>query len=111
MVNHSSDFLGAIKNILECTGYTVKIWHRTDNTFNDIGDFGPDLIIMDIFLPCEDGNRDSRVLVFSTSLNYLEDYNRYSLDDFIEKPFTINHLMEKIKSVLHRQFIPRNVAE
>jgi FixJ family two-component response regulator len=47
--------------------------------------------------------------VFSASPKTLEDYKSYYADDFIEKPFDLKNLVEKIKSVLHWQLAPCNV--
>jgi DNA-binding response OmpR family regulator len=110
IVDDSDDPLEVMKNILEYNGYTVKILNSTNNVYNEVSEFQPDLIILDIFLAGENENKDLRVLVFSASLKHLEDYESYSADDFIEKPFDKTHLMEKIESVLHRQFVHCNVT-
>jgi DNA-binding response OmpR family regulator len=84
---------------------------RTDNIHDEISEFQPDLIIPEIFLTGEDENKDLPVLVFSDSLKHLEDYKRYSTNDFIDKPFDITYLVEKIESVLGRQFVSGNIPK
>ena len=43
----------------------------------------------------------------SVSTKILKDYKSY-YDDFIEKPFDLKNLMEKIKSLLHLAAIRKN---
>ena len=109
VVDDSDGPLEVMKNILVSNGYTVKTLNRTNDKYNEISEFQPELIIIDIFLAGEDGKKDLRVLVFSASLKHLEDYKKYSVDDFIEKPFDIAYLVEKIKLVLRRQAVYCNV--
>jgi DNA-binding response OmpR family regulator len=112
IVDDSSALLEVMKNILERSGYTIKTLNRGDNIYSEINDFSPDLLILDIYLAGEDGREICKklkkndqtknlcILVFSASPRTLEDYNSYCADDFIEKPFDITILVEKIKAVL-----------
>ena len=112
IVDDSAALLEVMKNILERNGYTVKTLNRAPEIYNEISEFKPDLLILDIYLAGEDGreickeirkNVETRqicILVFSASPKTLEDYKSYCADDFIEKPFDITKLVEKIKSVL-----------
>ena len=112
IVDDSAALLEVMKNILERNGYIVKTLNKTTGIFNEIREFQPDLLILDIYLAGEDGREISKeikkndetkyvcILVFSASPKTLEDYKSYYADDFIEKPFDITNLVEKIKSVL-----------
>jgi DNA-binding response OmpR family regulator len=112
IVDDSSALLEVMKNILERSDYTVRTLNRADDIYNEISEFKPDLLILDIYLAGLDGReickqlrknvetRNLCVLVFSASPKTLEDYDSYNADDFIEKPFDITILVEKIKSVL-----------
>ena len=112
IVDDSAALLEVMKNILERNGYIVKTLNNTAGIFNEIREFQPDLLILDIYLAGEDGreickalkkNDETKhvcILVFSASPKTLEDYKSYYADDFIEKPFDITNLVEKIKSVL-----------
>jgi DNA-binding response OmpR family regulator len=112
IVDDSAALLEVMKNILERNGYIVKTLNKTTGIFNEIREFQPDLLILDIYLAGEDGreickeikkNDETKyvcILVFSASPKTLEDYKSYCADDFIEKPFDITNLVEKIKSVL-----------
>jgi len=113
IVDDSVALLEVMKSILERNGYTVKTLNRTPDIYQVINEFQPDLLILDIYLAGEDGreickeirkNAETQhvcILVFSASPKTLEDYRNYCADDFIEKPFDITILVEKIKSVLN----------
>lgn len=104
--------LEVMKNILERNKYTVNTFDSAKDIYKEIGEFQPDLLILDIFLAGKDGReicreikknvetKDTCILIFSASPKNLEEYKSYGADDFIEKPFDIRYLVEKIKSVL-----------
>jgi DNA-binding response OmpR family regulator len=112
IVDDSSALLEVMKNILERNEHSVKTLNRADDIFSEISSFKPDLLILDVYLAGEDGREICRklktseptkhlcILVFSASPKTLEDYDSYHADDFIEKPFDISILVEKIRSVL-----------
>jgi len=112
IVDDSAALLEVMKNILERSEYTIKTLINATNIYNTISEFQPDLLILDIYLAGLDGREICRqirenpatrnlcILVFSASPKTLEDYKSYHADDFIEKPFDITNLVEKIKEVL-----------
>ena len=112
IVDDSAALLEVMKNILERNEYIVKTLNSATDIYREISEFQPDLLILDIYLGGKDGREICReirknaetnhlcILVFSASPNTLEDYKSYCADDFIEKPFDITTLVEKIKSVL-----------
>jgi DNA-binding response OmpR family regulator len=112
IVDDSTALLEVMQNILERNDYIVKTLNRPSGIFKEIKEFKPDMLILDIYLAGEDGReickklrnnletKDLCILVFSASPKTLEDYKGYHADDFIEKPFDISVLVEKIKSVL-----------
>ena len=113
IVDNSTHLLEAMKRILERLGYTIKTLDRIDIIYEEIRKFQPDLIILDIYLSGEDGREICKklkinfetkhlpVILFSAFSKELEDYKSYLADDFIEKPFDIKTLVDKIKSVLN----------
>jgi DNA-binding response OmpR family regulator len=112
IVDDSVALLEVMKNILERNEYTVRTLNNVTDIYKVIAEFQPDLLILDIYLAGKDGRELCReirsnvntqhlcILVFSASPKTLEDYKSYNADDFIEKPFDITNLVEKIKSVL-----------
>ena len=119
IVNNSVALLEIMKNILEYSGYTVKTLINADDVYNTIRLFQPDLLILDTYIAGEDGGEickelrkrpetnDLCILMSCVSTKILKDYKSY-FDDFIEKPFDLKNLMEKIKSLLHLASIRKN---
>ncbi|MEO8412897.1 MAG: response regulator [Ginsengibacter sp.] len=112
IVDDSTDLLEALEIILFQKGYTVKTLTDGKNIYKEINDFDPDLLILDIFLAGKDGReicrelrkrsviKYLRIVMSSASSRALEDCEAYGADGFLEKPFGINNLVEKIESVL-----------
>ena len=114
IVDDSADILETMKYVLERKGYIVRTLINADNIYPEINEFQPDLLILDIRVAGEDGREickelkksvqysDLSVLMFSASPKLLEDYESFYADDFMEKPFQLAELVEKIKLVLGR---------
>jgi DNA-binding response OmpR family regulator len=112
IMDDSTELLDALKYIFENNGYFVKTVNNPGKIFHEIAEFQPDILVLDILLGGEDGreicqklkkdekNKDLRILIFSANPNYLKDYKTYNADDYIEKPFDISNLLEKINSLL-----------
>lgn len=112
IVDDSDALLEVMKNILERNNYTVNTLNNAKDIYKELDEFQPDLLILDIFLAGKDGREICReikanvetkhtcILVFSASQVNLKEYKSYGADDFIEKPFDISYLIEKIKLVL-----------
>ncbi|HSQ44410.1 MAG TPA: response regulator [Ginsengibacter sp.] len=113
VVDDSNDLLEAMEIILSQKGYLVKTLQDCNFIFKEISDFNPDLLILDIFLAGKDGremckelrksiaNKYLCIIIFSASPKALENYASFGADDYLEKPFGINNLVEKIESVLN----------
>ena len=112
IVDDSAALLEVMANILERYGYVVKTLNKAPGIYDAVKEFQPDMVILDIYLAGDDGReickklkrnaetKDMCVLVFSASPKTLQDYKAYEADGFIEKPFDISILTDKIKSVL-----------
>ena len=123
IVDDSPALLQALKYILEGNDYIVKTLNNVDDIYNEIHDFQPDLLMLDIFLDGEDKreickelraaveNKDLRIIVLSSFPKQIEDYKNYCIDDFLEKPFELKSLMEKIKSLLCLQAASYNSSD
>lgn len=113
VVDDSTDLLEAMEIILTQKGYVVKTLQDCNSISNEISNFNPDLLILDIFLAGKDGremckelrksivNKYLCIIIFSASPKALENYASFGADDSLEKPFGINNLIEKIESVLN----------
>ena len=112
IVDDSRDLLEVLKYFLEEKGYEVETTTREQDLVALVSSFSPDLIILDIYLQAEDGreickvlrkNKETKylcILMFSASAKALANYKEYGADGYIEKPFGLNEIIEKIEATL-----------
>ncbi|KAJ51261.1 DNA-binding response OmpR family regulator [Clostridium tetanomorphum] len=91
-----------------------------NEVFSDFAKYQPDLILMDINLPCFDGfywcNKIREVskvpIIFvssrDTNMDIIMSVNMGG-DDFIQKPFSLDVLMAKINALLRRTYSYSNI--
>jgi DNA-binding response OmpR family regulator len=92
--------------------FEVAVVTRSEDIFPRIKDFQPDIILLDVFLTGYDGrvickqlkfHPDSKhipVIMVSGHDNVSETVEQYGANDFIQKPFKAEELLQKIKSHL-----------
>ncbi len=114
IVDDSEDILSVLKYFLLDKGYTVETLTKSEDLLSLIPTFNPDLIILDIFLAGEDGREICRklrklqsfrhlcILMFSASPKALANYEEYGADGFIEKPFGLTEIINKIEASLEK---------
>ena len=114
IVDDSEDILNVMRYFLEEKGYTIETVTNHDELIPLIKSFSPSIIILDIFLSGEDGREICRqlrkhqstrhlcVLMFSASPKALTNYADYGADGFIEKPFSLTDIVDKIENVLEK---------
>ena len=112
IVDDSTDLLEILKFFLEEKGYQVETAKSQSDLLSLIKSFSPDLIILDIFLQGEDGREICKelrrqeetkylcILMFSASSKALTNYKANGADGYIEKPFGLNDIVEKIEATL-----------
>jgi DNA-binding response OmpR family regulator len=112
IVDDSQDLLDVLKFFLEQRGYQVETVSTEKDLQLLIRSFSPDLIILDVYLQAEDGREICKklrshietkymcVLIFSASTKKLSNYKEYGADDYLEKPFGLNEVINKIESAL-----------
>ncbi len=109
--NHA--ILDVITIILQSESYLVDGLNKGADLFEHIEQFKPDLIILDIMLPDADGrdllkalrsdNKTQHIPVLMISARYTEQnvqHGEYIPDGFLAKPFDIDDLLNRIKSIL-----------
>jgi DNA-binding response OmpR family regulator len=112
-VDDDNDILEVLQFILEDSGYEVETLSDGRKLMDVIQDRHPDLILLDIMLGNMDGRElckaiklslkttDIPVILISASHNIAAPLNQGGApNDFIAKPFDINHLLNKIKTHL-----------
>ncbi|MDQ6902936.1 MAG: response regulator [Bacteroidota bacterium] len=113
IVDDYNGILETLKYILESDGYKVKTLKNTHNIYSEIDEFNPDLLMLDLLAKGHDGKeickhlktkfafRDLKILIVPGHPKKMENYKSYYADDFIEKPFELNELLVKIKSIMN----------
>lgn len=112
IVDDSSDLLEAMQFFLEKKGYTVKTVSNSHNVFKEVMEYHPDLVVIDVYMHGKDTREVCKelrkhvetkylcILLFSSSPKALENHIENGADGCLEKPFGLNHLVEKIESIL-----------
>lgn len=111
-----------LKKIVISEGFDTIEFSRGDEAFRSIPKILPDLIILDAMLPgmhgfdiCKAIKSDSKlrsipVIIISavyTGWRFMEDIKKtHGADDYIEKPFRIDMLINKIKALLRNATPP-----
>jgi DNA-binding response OmpR family regulator len=102
--------LSAIRDVLEFSGYEVNTLPRGDHIFENIEQYHPDLILLDVMLADMDGREicqtikqdektgDIPVILISATHNLGDCLQlKNGPNDFLTKPFDINSLLNKIE--------------
>jgi two-component system cell cycle response regulator DivK len=97
------------KAILSRYDFKVETLTACENILEDVQSIQPDLILMDLWIPEIGGEKaieilrqsesikQTPILLFSANADIKEICKKVKADGYIEKPFTINVLMEEIR--------------
>ncbi len=116
IVEDEPDILELIAINLEKSGYSVRKFMTASDLFANLKNSSPDLILLDIMLPDNDG------IEVCKTLNKSQDYSSIPIilvtaksdeidivigleigaDDYITKPFSVHELVARVKAVLRR---------
>lgn len=113
VVDDDAKTLKGIKGFLTRNGFTLMTVGSGRKALNSIGDFDPDLVILDIMMPDIDGfevcrqirqNNDVPVIFLSAKAEITSKILGFTLggDDYITKPFYNEELLLRIKALLKR---------
>lgn len=114
VVDDDPDILDALRFTLEYAGYDVKTTEKTDYAehLHDSEGALPDVIILDVLLSGKDGRTICKmlkshletkaipVIMISAHPDAERSVKEVGADDFIAKPFDIDHLLKTVKSCL-----------
>ncbi len=125
VVDDESDILDLLKYNLEKEGYLVKTALDGRLALEEASSFNPDLILLDIMMPNQDGIETCRKLreikslsntfiVFLTSR--VEEYSEIAAfdmgaDDYITKPIKPRALMSRINAFFRRSKVEKNETD
>ena len=113
IIDDSTELLDVFKIVFERQGYNIITKTSAKDIFNLVRTNEIDILLLDVFLNDSNGRdicfklkRDSLtafpVLLMSASPENLLDLNECGADGFIEKPFDINYITEKISALVSR---------
>ena len=112
IADDSYDLLEILKIFFKKKGYIVETVLDSAAIYGCISSFKPDVILLDIFLNGDDGRDVCRkirshtganalgIIIFSASPDLIKDYKACQADDYIEKPFDLDVITEKVASLL-----------
>jgi DNA-binding response OmpR family regulator len=112
ILDSSDDQSSALKYFLEKKQYAVRTLNNAFNLFSEIYFYKPDLLLLDAFFKGVDGRELCKelrsrpetkglgILLLYASDESIIDYKSYPADDYIAKPFNLNTLSDKVKSLL-----------
>lgn len=118
IVDDDLDLLEITKSLLVRKGFEVETSSCSEDAYQKIEHFSPQIILLDVFLAGVDGLATCRRLKteIKTSgipIMIVSGYPRasqsiiydYGADDFIAKPFEINELITKVHTILSHQAV------
>lgn len=110
VIDNDIELLHVLQLAFEYEGFLVNCDTNTKNALALINKYQPDLILLDLFLNGPDGGelcqhiktqpgtKNVPVILFTASANPLLTAGSYCCDDFIQKPFDLYELIQKIVS-------------
>ena len=119
VIDDSETVISFLRKTLEAAGMTVHVESQPDKALSAIGDFNPDLILMDMYMPTCDGQELSRIIrqyesftsipiVFLSSETDVKKQlaaMQIGADDFLTKPIDPEHLVMSVATRVQRHRI------
>ncbi len=108
------DISEVTKIILSESGYEVKNVYNCDNIVNDVEEFLPDVVLMDLRVPKKGGEYATKllksnektklipVLIFSANHQAVKIAEEVGADGFVSKPFDIDILTALIEHHINK---------
>lgn len=102
-----------IKKYMEKEGYKVTLFENGKNLVNEIKRLNPDLVVLDIMLPGDDGLELCKEIRKTSELPIIfvsardEEFDRVlgleiGGDDYLAKPFSPRELVARVKNIMKR---------
>ncbi len=114
IIEDDSDILQVLETVLVYNEFTVTSIEGTDDIFESVETYKPDLILTDYLLTglnggkiCQliKGNKDTchlPVILISAYPELATSFGNFGFDAFINKPFNIGELVDKIEELLEK---------
>lgn len=115
IIEDDENICSLMKDYLEKYDYRIRIVDDYDGVSDEVEEFDPHLILLDLGLPKYDGFHYCRKIREKTNVPIViisgreEDHQQIraldlGADDYITKPFTLERLHSKIKAMLRRSY-------
>jgi two-component system alkaline phosphatase synthesis response regulator PhoP len=123
IVDDNEEIAHLVSIILGREGYEVEIALSGSECIEKLGSFRPDLILMDYFMPGDDGVKVSKLIkndkrfrripiilftIMSVQEGLHEAVEEAGAVDYIQKPFDIGKMLNKIRRALSAAPLPAN---
>jgi two-component system phosphate regulon response regulator PhoB len=114
IIEDDEDILKVLETVLEYNEFSVAAIGETDDILATIEQYQPDLILTDFLLTGQNGgeicqkvksNKDTchiPVILISAYPELAVSFGKFGFDAFINKPFNIGELVEKIDELLEK---------
>jgi DNA-binding response OmpR family regulator len=115
VVEDDRDILEALQLLLSTRGYTVSVVSTPTDLEVRLENFVPDLMLLDIWVGGNDGRdiakrlkSDPRtkavpIIILSANLSTPQIAKDVKADDFVLKPFDVDHLLDVVEKRLRKQ--------
>jgi two-component system alkaline phosphatase synthesis response regulator PhoP len=119
VVDDDPDFAESIRSIVENGGYQVEVAYNGQEALDRLGDFHPDLILLDVMMPVMHGHqfreelkkmpefRDIPTILLTSVAEHItsSSYMQYDMlasdaEDYLQKPVKPKVLLQAIKDNL-----------
>src|SRR3954465_6644512 len=113
-VDDEPNIVDVISMALRFNGFTISSAGTGADALSQVGEFKPDLILLDVMLPDMEGfdiakrlgaERSRTPIIFLTARDGTDDKIRgltLGGDDYVTKPFSIEELLARVRTVLRR---------
>ena len=110
VVDDDQDILDVLQVILTMNGLQVEGLSRGGEVEDSLSESRPNVILLDVNLGTHDGRAICRklknqaetkginIIMFSANHNIRESAMKHNADDFLEKPFDMQQLVDRVKS-------------
>lgn len=111
MTKDPKDLLEALRTVFEIEGHRASVNPTGENVIEQIQSLKPDVVVLDVFLSEKDGRlicerikrhqhlRKTPVILISALLAVRDSAIKAGADEFISKPFEINHLLNTVRDI------------
>lgn len=120
VIDDDLDILSVVEIWLSMKGYNVEVTAKGEEALSRVEKFQPHLILLDVLISGHDGRvicqkikshleyQHIPVIMFSAHPRAMTSEMEYGPDDFLSKPFDLDHLASKIETQLSKAPSDRN---